>query len=225
MHTVPLLVIMYAGLTHAFEADHLLAVSTIVSQRSRVMPALKDGMLWGLGHTSTILMIGLLMLVFKINIAAPTFSYFEAAVGLMLVSVAIYRLSKLFRKGEISVHRHEHEHSGANHLVHVHMPLEATQKNLHKASYGIGLVHGLAGSGALVVLAMTQFSTPQSGIFYLFLFGMGSVAGMLLAAALFSIPFSKKVINIPLLRNSMVLLSSGLCLVYGFYVIYHNLAA
>jgi high-affinity nickel permease len=133
---------LYEGLIHAFEADHVLAVTNIVSQREKVFPALKDGVFWGLGHTSTIFIIGILMILFKINIPENSF-------------------------------------------VHVHL----TGKNLHKTSYGIGLVHGLAGSGALVVLVMTQIESMTGSILYLVIFGLGSIVGMTLIAGVFSIPF------------------------------------
>ncbi|MDR2148543.1 MAG: hypothetical protein LBE91_19040, partial [Tannerella sp.] len=78
---------LYEGLTHSFEADHILAVTNIVSQRTKIFPALKDGIFWGLGHTSTIFLIGILMILFKVNIPEKSFSYFEAGVGLMLILV------------------------------------------------------------------------------------------------------------------------------------------
>lgn len=222
MESLSVLVVLYAGLTHALEADHVLAVSNIVSQRRSVAAAAKDGICWGLGHTSTILVIGLLMLVFKAAIPEQTFSYFEAVVGLMLIIVAVYRLYKFFINKE-AIHHHTHVHAGVNEQRHVHVPIDAVEKNLHKTSYGIGLVHGLAGSGALVALAISQFSSPGIGMIYLLLYGLGSVAGMLLVSGLFSVPFSKKVINQPALRTALVLVSSGLCLVYGCYVIYYNI--
>lgn len=214
MESLPLFVILYAGITHALEADHVLAVSNIVSQRRAVWPALKDGIFWGLGHTSTILIIGLLILVFKAGISDDTFSYFEAAVGLMLILVAIYRLIKFYKNKETAPHSHTHDSAAS----------ETRGKSLHKASYGIGFVHGLAGSGALVVLAMTQYKEAGTGMMYLLLYGLGSVVGMSLVSGLFSIPFSKKIINSPILRATLVILSSAICLIYGGYVMYKNLA-
>ncbi|MBX3256269.1 MAG: hypothetical protein KF862_19180 [Chitinophagaceae bacterium] len=224
MESLSVLVVLYAGLTHALEADHVLAVSNIVSQRRSVVTAAKDGIFWGLGHISTIAVIGLLMLVFKAGIPEQAFSYFEAVVGLMLIIVAVYRLYKFFRNKEGIVHRHTHVHGGVNEQTHIHAPIDAVEKNLHKTSYGIGLVHGLAGSGALVALAISQFSSPGTGMLYLLLYGLGAVAGMLLVSGLLSVPFSKKIINRPGLRTALILISSGLCLVYGGYVIYHNIA-
>jgi cytochrome c biogenesis protein CcdA len=225
MENFPLLVLLlyalYEGLIHAFEADHVLAVTNIISQRNKVLPAIKDGIFWGLGHTSTIFIIGVLMILFKVNIPDHSFSYFEAAVGLMLIIVASYRLFLFFREEQTLFHKHHHEHAGTNKHPHIHF--HQRDKNLHKASYGIGFVHGLAGSGALVVLVMTQIESMKDSLLYLILFGFGSIVGMTLIAGVFSIPFSKKLIQSKKLRTILVLVSSLLCFAYGCYVIYHNL--
>ncbi|MDR1645772.1 MAG: hypothetical protein LBS05_08125 [Tannerellaceae bacterium] len=229
MEQIPLLLLLlyalYEGLIHAFEADHILAVTNIVSQRNKIFPALKDGVFWGLGHTSTIFLIGIIMILFKVGISDQSFSYFEAAVGLMLILVASYRLYLFLRDEQIVIHRHRHEHEGANKQPHIHVHVHGNGENLHKTSYGIGIVHGLAGSGALVVLVMTQIETVWSSLLYLLIFGIGSIVGMTLVAGVFSIPFSKKLINSKVLRASLVLLSSGLCFAYGCFVIYENLFA
>lgn len=227
MAQLPLIILLlyalYEGLLHAFEADHILAVTNIVSQRNKLLPALKDGVFWGLGHTSTIFLVGILMIVFKVHIPDGTFSYFEASVGLMLILVATYRLYIFLRDEQtaLSFHRHTHEHAGENKHLHTHIHLKG--KNLHKASYGIGIVHGLAGSGTLVVLIMTQIASIANSILYLVIFGLGTMVGMSLVAGVFSVPFSKKLIDSKILRTVLVIVSSGLCFVYGCYVIYANL--
>ena len=227
MEQLPLLILLfyalYEGLIHAFEADHILAVTNIVSQRTRLLPAIKDGIYWGLGHTSTIFLVGVVMIVFKVHIPAGAFSYFEATVGLMLILVASYRLIIFFRDEQttLSFHKHKNEHAGVNHHLHTHIHLKG--KNLHAASYGIGIVHGLAGSGTLVVLIMTQIESIANSVLYLAIFGLGSIAGMTLVAGIFSVPFSKKIIGSKILRTVLVIVSSGLCFIYGCYVIYQNL--
>ncbi|MCL1934749.1 MAG: hypothetical protein FWF53_13165 [Candidatus Azobacteroides sp.] len=227
MEQLPLVILLlyalYEGLIHAFEADHILAVTTIVSQRTRLLPAIKDGIFWGLGHTSTIFLVGIIMMVFKVHIPDGTFSYFEATVGLMLIIVASYRLFLFLRDEQtsISFHKHKHEHAGENKHLHTHIHLKG--QNLHKASYGIGIVHGLAGSGTLVVLIMTQIESVANSVLYLVIFGLGSIVGMTCIAGIFSVPFSKKLIGAKMLRTILVIVSSGLCFVYGCYVIYENL--
>jgi len=224
MFTFPLLLTIYAGFTHAFEADHLLAVSNIVSQRNNMKQSLKDGIFWGLGHTSTIFFIGILMILFKAGISQQYFHYFEAIVGVMLIALAIYRLVKFFRNKKIVIHAHPHSHSGEQHKhLHIHIGNELKHQHTHSLAYGVGLVHGLAGSGALIVIVMSQMKGPVDGLTYLFIFGLGCMAGMMLASGLFGIPFSKKIMQAQTLQTFLILVSSLLCLLYGSKVIYENL--
>ena len=238
MFTLPLLLILYSGFTHALEADHLLAVSNLVSRRNRIWLSLKDGVFWGLGHSSTILFIGLLMMVFKLGIPDLSFRYFEALVGLMLVLLGAYRLYKLSR--ERKRHPLLYSQSLADrqftfpfvqpvpNYVPGQLKLGSTDTSryhghTHKLAYGVGLIHGLAGSGALIVLVMSQIKNPWDGLTYLLVFSIGAIAGMLIAAGAFSVPFSRRILNAPRIQNSLVLITSILCVFYGGKVIYFNL--
>ncbi|MEP7374266.1 MAG: hypothetical protein ABI675_12800 [Chitinophagaceae bacterium] len=226
MFSFPLLLTIYAGFTHAFEADHLLAVSNIVSQRNNIRLSLKDGIFWGLGHASTIFIIGILMILFKAGISPQYFQYFEAIVGLMLIVLAIYRLARFFRSKKFVIHAHSHEHAGDHHKhLHVHIGKEHKHQHTHSLAYGVGLVHGLAGSGALVVIVMSQMKGPIDGLIYLIIFGAGCILGMLLASGLFGLSFSKKLMQGKTLQSFLIIASSVLCLLYGSKVIYENLVA
>jgi ABC-type nickel/cobalt efflux system permease component RcnA len=236
MFTFPLLITIYAGFTHAFEADHLLAVSNIVSQRDHIWSSVKDGIFWGLGHSSTIIFIGVLMIMFKVGISEHSFHYFEATVGLMLIALAVYRIVKFFKDKKLVIHKHGHQHAEGEHEhLHVHIaPKQAfhhahlhthSHHHTHKLAYGVGLVHGLAGSGALVLLAMSQIKSPAQGVLYLVIFSAGCIIGMLVAAGLFSVPFSKKLIQAPVLQTILIIATCLLCLLYGGKVIYDNLLA
>lgn len=246
MFTFPLLLTIYAGFTHAFETDHLLAVSNIVSRRDHVWSSMKDGIFWGLGHSSTIFLIGVLMIVFKVSIAEHSFHYFEATVGVMLIGLAVYRIIKFIRGKKLVIHKHSHSHLPGGHPhgklqlatehqhLHVHFGPKSTfaqshvhphthsHGHSHKLAYGVGLVHGLAGSGALVVLVMAQIKRPFDGLIYLLVFCAGCIGGMLVAAGLFSVPFSKKLIQAPALQSLLVIATCALSLMYGGKVIYDN---
>lgn len=226
MYSFPLILTVYAGFTHAFEADHLLAVSNIVSRRNSIKLSLKDGIFWGLGHASTIFLIGIAMIVFKTAISASYFKYFEAMVGLMLIILAVYRLIKYFNTRKIIVHSHTHHHGEGEHKhLHVHVGITTQHQHPHSLAYGVGLVHGLAGSGALIVMVMSQIKAPVDGMMYLLIFGIGSMAGMLVAAGLFSIPFSKRLVHAKSLQVFLIVTSCTLSLLYGVKVIYENLIA
>jgi hypothetical protein len=204
--TFPLLFAVTAGFAHAFEADHLLAVSSMASRRSNLVLAMKDGAYWGLGHTSTILLVGLLMIIARVAISESTFHYFEASVGLMLIGLGLYRLQRL-RTGQ----------------AHRHAP--GAPAHTHQLAYGVGLVHGLAGSGGLVLLVMSQIQSSVTSMAYLLTFGLGSVVGMLLAASLFSLPFSKKITANFSLQTTLSLVSSLFCVGFGSWMVYENLIA
>jgi cytochrome c biogenesis protein CcdA len=210
MFSFPLLLTIYAGFIHAFEADHLLAVSNIVSQRNNIRLSLRDGIFWGLGHTSTIFIVGTLMIVFKAGISPTYFRYLEGLVGCMLIALAIHRLLRLRHRTRHETHRHSH------HNVN-------TGTHSHSLAYSVGLVHGLAGSGALLLIVMAEMKGPIDGLLYLAIFGLGCIGGMFLAAGLFGIPFSKRLVRAPALQTGLILLSSLLCLLYGGKVIWENL--
>ena len=91
-------------------------------------------------------------------------------------------------------------------------------------AYGVGLIHGLAGSGAMILLVMTEVQGSMNSLIYLLVFGVGSVVGMLLAAGIFSLPFSRKITSNRTLQLSLVLLSSLLCIGYGGYIMFENLS-
>lgn len=195
-----ILLTIYSGLEHAFEADHLLAVNTLVSHRENLKQSLKDGVFWGIGHTTTIFFVGILMIGFKFNIGEDVFKNFEAGVGVMLIFLGFYRVYKLYFPKE-----HTHTH------------------NTSRVAFGVGLIHGLAGSGALVVLVISQMKTPFEGLMYILIFGLGSIFGMFLAAYLFSVPYTKTLLKSKKLQAILVIVSSLLCIIYGGKVVYENL--
>lgn len=228
---------VYAGLEHAFEADHLLAVNNLVTNRNKMNQAVKDGIYWGVGHTLTIFTVGVLMIGFKVAVSEHVFSYLEATVGLMLIFLGMYRLSKLFKKNTHS-HTYTHSHTLSNsgsvsHLhshTYTHSHIITTPNHNHpnklnsfNAAFGVGLVHGLAGSGALVVLVLSQMKSTSEGLMYILIFGIGSILGMFIASGLFSLPYGKSILKSKKLQFGLIIISSVLCVFYGSLVIYKNL--
>ena len=201
---VPFLFARAVGFGHAFEADHLVAVGSIVTKRDRLKLAIKDGIFWGLGHTSTIILIGAIMIIGKATFLNDYFGYFEALVGLMLVFLGLFRLVQYFRNDHQTAHLKQEVHN-------------------HQVAYGIGFIHGLAGSGTMILLVMTEINSSFNGMLYLLIFGIGSVIGMLVAAGIFSLPFSKKLNNNHKLQLGLVIFSSILCIGYGGYIMVENL--
>ena len=216
MFSFSILLTIYIGFTHAFEADHLLAVSNIVTQRSSITQSIKDGAVWGFGHATAIVLIGAIALLLKVHISPSYFKYFEALVGIMLIALGAYRLVKLKRLNMVKANFfYTQYHQKAN--------TNTTEKSIHLVSYSIGLMHGIAGSGELVLLAMLQIKNAQAGMLYLFIFAIGSIAGMMVAAAMCSIPFYKKIVAAKKVQTALILLSAILCMVYGVYVLFKNI--
>lgn len=209
MISIPIILTLYSGFTHAFETDHILAVSNIVTNRNKSSKALKDGLYWGLGHSFTILMMGALVLLMKFNITESVFRYFEAVVGLVLVSLGTYRIIQWYRRRSSVV------------TIHIHSD-GSVHNGSHLPAFLIGLFHGLAGSGALILLVMSKSTTITNGMIYLLLFGMGSVTGMILAAGTFSLPFNKKILGSSIFQMVLIFISSILCITYGSMVIIEN---
>lgn len=223
MFSFPVLLTVYAGFTHAFEADHLLAVSNIVSQRNNTRLSLKDGIYWGLGHASTIIVMGVLMILFKASMPDEIFQNAEAFVGIMLIGLALYRLKKLIPVKEPMPNAYGYAIARGQ-LLHHQMNGEHKQSYKHLLAYVTGVVHGMAGSGALIFLIISQIKRQVDGLICLVIFCAGCIIGMLLAAGLFSVPFSKRMMQVQPFQNLLVICSSMLCIFYGVKIIYSSLA-
>jgi ABC-type nickel/cobalt efflux system permease component RcnA len=193
---------LLAGVQHALDADHLAAVSTIVSERKHWLSSSLVGGLWGVGHTLALLAAGGLMLVLRVQIGERAALALEFGVGLMLVGLGANVLWKLRRGGRL--HWHEHRHGAHTHAhphlhagdgEHAHAPRdERRDETHHRLKLGprpllIGMVHGLAGSAGLMLSGLAVISSPGLGLLYIALFGLGSVGGMMVMSSLVGLPF------------------------------------
>lgn len=187
------------GLKHALEADHLAAVTTIVSERRSLLSSSLVGGLWGVGHTFALLVAGVAVILLHVRIGERTALTLEFGVGLMLVLLGANAVRKLARK-EARVHLHTHRHGGWLHVhPHVHdgahapaatATTEATHHGLQLSArpFFIGIVHGLAGSAALMLLVLSTISSPLVGLAYIVTFGIGSIGGMIAMSTLVGLP-------------------------------------
>ena len=182
-----LLIGFMLGLQHAIEADHLAAVSTIVSEKKSLVTASLVGGLWGVGHTVSLFAVGVLVILLKLQISETTEARLEAVVGAMLILLGLNALRKLF-KGKMHVHVHEH---GEREHVHIHAHKDSSEESHHgfsARSVLIGMVHGLAGSAALMLLIVPTISSPLVGLLYILVFGVGSIGGMMAMSFLIGLP-------------------------------------
>jgi len=174
---------LLVGARHAFEPDHLAAVSTLVTSTRNARSAAVLGLLWGIGHTIALLAVGIALVIVDGALPARAGAAFELAVAAMLVLLGARAVVRGLRNadGDASVHRHggiEHAHPGAG--AHVHVGTRA----IAWRPLTVGLVHGLAGSGALTALAFAELPTASARVLYMIVFGAGSVAGMAIATGL-----------------------------------------
>ena len=183
------------GMQHALEADHIAAVSSIAARRGHVADIVKHGLTWGLGHTLTLFAFAgaaiLLGRAIPETIARPM----ETAVGVMLIFLGAHVLWRLWRD---RVHFHKHGHGDGTAHFHAHSHAGETAPHVrtaHAHEHGfrwrtllVGLMHGMAGSAALLVLAVSQASSSAVGLAYVALFGIGSMIGMGALSTLIAVP-------------------------------------
>lgn len=182
------------GLKHAVEADHLAAVSTIVSERKSLLSSSLVGALWGVGHTISLLIAGIAVILFHVEIGEKMALALEFGVALMLIALGINAIRKLLRR-ETRLHFHTHQHGQRIH-AHPHLHDIATEDQptthhglrLSARPVLVGMVHGLAGSAALMLLVLSTIPQPLIGMAYITVFGIGSIVGMMLMSALVALP-------------------------------------
>jgi hypothetical protein len=240
----------FLGMRHATDPDHVIAVSTIVSRERSIVKAGWIGILWGIGHTLTILVVGAAIILFGLAIPARVGLTMEFSVGLMLILLGLLNLtgvtkylSEKFSPTHPKVtgdHAHIHEHGSQVHLHwHSHAPgsehhaesLEPpkwTQRSLTRLGWFhtlrplfVGLVHGLAGSAAVALLVLTTtIHQPKLGVLYLVIFGVGTIAGMMFITAAIALPFSFAGYKFAWLNRGLVVGSGLLSLAFGVFVCY-----
>lgn len=184
------------GLKHAVDPDHLVAVSTIVSEHRSIARSSLVGTLWGLGHTASLLGVGLIVILLKAPIPTSVASIMEMAVAVMLVILGAGVARRAARRPSFTVHSHVHSHEEGTQHSHLHVHSEADHGHNHypfkigRKPFVVGLVHGAAGSAALTLLVLTTIPSAAAGLAYIALFGIGSVGGMLLMSAVVGLPFA-----------------------------------
>jgi ABC-type nickel/cobalt efflux system permease component RcnA len=185
------------GMQHALEADHIAAVSSIAARRTDVRDIVGHGLTWGLGHTLTLFIFAGVAIVLGHAIPQQLARPLESAVGLMLIGLGIHVLWRLWRD---RVHFHRHKHDDGTEHIHVHSHANEAiphqrSAHLHQHSFRwrtllVGLMHGMAGSAALLVLAISQVASPAFAMFYILLFGVGSMVGMGALSIVIAIPLA-----------------------------------
>jgi high-affinity nickel permease len=237
----------FLGMRHATDPDHVIAITTIVSKQNRIGRAALTGIFWGIGHTLTIFVVGTAIILFEVVIPARIGLSMEFSVALMLLVLGLMNLAAFLRASKSiaeveagwnlaspdedansSFARHSHSHDHTHHPHSMGKTLVAnTDRVLGKLRISrqlrpllIGIVHGLAGSAAVALLVLTTIRNPRWAIAYLLVFGLGTVAGMVLitmsiASALNFVGRRHATFTVKLgLVSGLISLAFGLLLVY-----------
>src|SRR6185369_3950702 len=211
-------------LQHATEADHLAAVSTIVSEKKNLFTASIVGGLWGVGHTISLFAVGLLVILLKFEISTSLETKLEACVGGMLVLIGLNALRKLRQASK--VHIHSHEHDGHKHIhIHAHED-ESPAPSHHRLSPRsilIGMVHGLAGSAALMLLVVPTIDSRGLALAYILIYGVGSIGGMMAMSFLIGLPFHFTAGRFDVLNRGIRLVAGVFSLGLGLMIMYDKL--
>jgi ABC-type nickel/cobalt efflux system permease component RcnA len=188
------------GLKHATEVDHIVAVSTIVSEHGNVLRSALVGGLWGIGHTLSLVIVGAVVLMLRVTIPESVSNWLEFGVALMIIGLGASAIFRALRR-RADVHVHQHSHDDVSH-IHIHFHEHGTEHARPVTAHShaisrigikpllVGAMHGLAGSAALTLLVLTQIESTALGLLYLCVFGIGSVLGMLLMSGLIGLPFA-----------------------------------
>lgn len=206
------------GMRHALEADHVAAVATLATRARTLRQAVPLGVMWGLGHTLTLFAFGAVIVVLNTSLSPDVALALEAVVGVMLVGLGLDVIYRVIKK---RIHFHVHAHEDAKRHIHAH---SHEGEKAHDASHhshehfngltfralAVGMMHGLAGSAALVLLTMQSVEPVSTRIIYIVLFGLGSMVGMGLLSLVIAVPLRYA-------ANSMTWAYNGLSIVLGLF--------
>jgi high-affinity nickel-transport protein len=242
------------GMRHATDPDHVIAVTTILSRERRFAAAARIGVVWGLGHSVTVLAVGAAIIVFKLAVPVRIGLAMEFAVAIVLILLGVGAVAALMRKAasrllgtrmpaeqRLVVHSHSHAHDGVHHRHphvhrHAHQPSAATDRHDHGIedapllpfasrrrmlkSFGVGLVHGLAGSAAIALLVLSAIPEPLWATLYLAVFCAGTMIGMGLITTAIATPLIFASTRMSALHARLVVGSGLLSFVFGLFLAY-----
>jgi cytochrome c biogenesis protein CcdA len=249
------------GMRHATDPDHVIAVTAILSRERRLAAATRIGVIWGLGHTLTVLAVGAAIIIFKLAVPVRLGLAMEFAVAITLILLGLGTVGALVRRSaarlfgtpapdaedllkdspddlpqDVIVHSHSHTHDGASHRhSHVHgadgefhrehvlapgaLPPLAARRPLLR-SFGVGLVHGLAGSAAIALLVLSAIPDPLWATLYLVIFCVGTVIGMGLITTAIATPMIVASRRMSSLHQRLVTGSGLLSFGFGLFLAY-----
>jgi high-affinity nickel permease len=216
----------FLGMRHASDPDHVIAVTTIVSQRRSISGAAAIGAVWGLGHTLTILAVGTGIIVFGWVIPPRVGLSTELSVGLMLILLGVLNLTGVLRyfretlaERGLVVHGHTHDPDGIS-VGWLDRHFGALGPYRFVRPLAVGIVHGLAGSAAVALLVLATIRNPTWAVVYLLIFGLGTIVGMMLMTAAIVLPFAYTDGKRARLNQALRVASGVISLAFGLFISY-----
>ena len=205
-----LLVGFTIGIKHAFEPDHVIAVSTLLHEERRWLSSIRTGLAWGAGHTTTLVLGVLLLSALRLEVSEELLSWLELPVAAMLIGLGLWVLADAARLafGSDAPSPHVDDHGHGHHL-----PARTGWRG-----YAVGLMHGMAGSGALLLLVAATLPGPLYGLAYSLLFGLGSLVGMAIVSAALAVPFLASRRR-PALYGWLITASGVLSVAFGLLIV------
>ena len=177
------------GARHATDADHVVAVTTIVTRQRRLLDAMRIGALWGLGHTATLFAVGGAIILLHLAVPPRLSLAMEFAVALMLIGLGLYNLLDRGRR--------------------------STAPPSVARPVAVGVVHGLAGSAAVALLVLAAIPSPAWALGYLILFGVGTIAGMSVVTLALAAPVAWTATRFARINRTLQLVSGSLSVALG----------
>jgi hypothetical protein len=235
----------FLGMRHATDSDHVVAVTTFVSRQRNIGSATVTGVFWGIGHSVTLLVVGGAIILFGLVIPQRLGMGLEFCVALMLILLGWLNL-RAFRRSvdtvaanEQHVHAHVHQHGDYIHThphghdpeKHGHFENEVPTARLDR-QFGrshfyrllrpviVGIVHGLAGSAAVALLVLPVIRDPMWAMIYLLVFGVGTIAGMMLITAAIAAPITYSANRFRAFNRYVGAAAGVLSLIFGLFLVY-----
>jgi len=216
------------GMRHAVETDHVAALASLATRSRGVADTIRQGAIWGIGHTLTLFVFGSCVLLMDGIIPQRLAQGLEFAVGLMLIVLGLDVLRRLRRE---RIHFHAHRHDDGRQHFHAHSHTgETGHAALHHHQHPrqgfplralcVGLMHGMAGSAALILLTLQTVPSPLTGMLYIALFGIGSIAGMALLSVVIAIPLRYSATGLTWLHNGLQAAIGSATIVIGCRLAY-----
>lgn len=217
------------GMRHALEADHVAAVASLASGRKNIRQTVFHGAVWGLGHTIALMVFGSVVIVMNSTVPETIAHWLEFTVGIMLVLLGADVIRRMirdrvhfhFHKHKANDHSHLHAHSHRGEGEHAASAHEHTHnKGLTARVLAVGIMHGMAGSAALVLLVAGTITSTTTAILYIILFGFGSIVGMAALSAVIAVPLRYSAASMTWAYNGMQVIVGIGTMSLGVYTMY-----